>query len=298
MIMKHNNIFFFVFLWPLFFVSCQEQSNQKSYEIPPISVNTTTVKLGNIENTLILNGKTIYLKKNEITAPISAFVAQVHVQFGDIVNKNDLLFELQTKESKVLQNEIGQIKIFAPADGIISHLWINNEGGFVSENQLLCTIIENKDVMIQAEAPYEISSQIKTGLDCNIILPNEKTIAAKIVKILPSINESNQTQSVLIQSIKPFQLPENLNLSIEIISSHHENSILVDKNAIMCNEEQNEFWVMRIIDDSLAIKTPISKGFENDSVIEIISGNLLPHQILVSQGAYGLADSTVVKISK
>ena len=66
----------------------------------------------------------------------------------------------------------------------------------------------------------------------------------------------------------------------------------------MTNETQSEFWVMKIINDTLAVKIPVIKGFENDSVSEISSPLLNKNDLVISEGAYGLPDSTVVKIEK
>jgi hypothetical protein len=66
----------------------------------------------------------------------------------------------------------------------------------------------------------------------------------------------------------------------------------------MTNETQNEFWVMKVIMDSIAIKIPVIRGIENDSLSEIISPLLRKNDLIISEGAYGLPDSTIVKINR
>ena len=65
----------------------------------------------------------------------------------------------------------------------------------------------------------------------------------------------------------------------------------------MTNEKQTDFWLMKIEHDSIAVRVPIEKGIENDSVIEILSAHVNLHDLIISEGAYGLPDSSLVKIS-
>jgi multidrug efflux pump subunit AcrA (membrane-fusion protein) len=101
---------------------------------------------------------------------------------------------------------------------------------------------------------------------------------------------------VLIKPNESRQLPENLNLSVQFISQEIKNSILVQKKAIMTNETQDKFWVMKLIQDSIAVKVPVEKGIENGGMVEIVSGNLFQNDQIITEGAYELPDSTVVNV--
>ena len=94
------------------------------------------------------------------------------------------------------------------------------------------------------------------------------------------------------------QLPENLNLLIRFISERHHQALLVSKSSLMTNETQSEFWVMKIGSDNLAVKVPVRKGIENDTVAEIISPVLNVSDLIISEGAYGLPDSTTIRIAR
>ncbi len=282
-------------------ISCNNGKSEETEEeqIPIITVKTVTVLQGDIENNITLNGKIVYLKKNLIISPITGYIEKINVKFGDIVHKNDILFEIQTKENKALEtlNSIA-IKVLASSDGMISELNINGTGVFTVEGGPLCSIIENKDLMVQVNIPFEYNSLIKTGTKCKILLSDNSSVDGSIYQILPSVNESNQTQNVLIKPISNRQLPENLNLTVQFVNSLHNKSNILPKEAIMTNETQSEFWVMKIINDSIATKIPIKKGIENDSLIEVFSSDLKINDLVISEGAYGLPDSSVVIIVK
>jgi len=301
-----KNIFFLMLAFFSLSVlsSCKERASTQSEQMPLVSVKTTPVVLGDIENNVSFNGKTIYLKKNPVVSPIAGYIVRANVKFGDEIQKNDVLFEIQTKENKALENsnisadKIGIIKVLASSGGFVNELNISETGGYVVEGWLLCNIVNNKDLMIQVNVPFEYNSLLKTDRKCKVLLSDDTTIGGVIYQILPIIDEANQTQTILIKPDASRQLPENLNLTIQFIYEKHIDSFLVSRDAIMTNETQSEFWVMKIANDNLAVKIPILKGIENDSIVEVLSSDLKINDLIISEGAYGLPDSTVVRIEK
>jgi hypothetical protein len=283
---------------------CKERTTTQNEQMPLVSVKTTPVLHGAIENNISFNGKTIYLKKNPVVSPIAGYIVRINVKFGDEVQRNDVLFEIQTKENKALENSntsadnIGIIKVLASSDGFINELNISETGGYVVEGWLLCNIVNNKDLMVQVNVPFEYNSLLITGRKCKILLSDNTSVGGVIQQILPIIDEANQTQTILIKPDAGRQLPENLNLTIQFIYEKHTDSFLVTREAVMTDETQSEFWVMKIAGNNLAVKIPILKGIENDSIVEVLSSDLKINDLVISEGAYGLPDSTVVRIEK
>jgi hypothetical protein len=284
--------------------SCKERNTTQNEQMPLASVKTSPVLRGVIENNVSFNGKTIYLKKNPVVSPIAGYIVRINVKFGDEVQRNDILFEVQTKENKALENSnasddnIGIIKVLASSGGFINELNISETGGYVVEGWLLCNIVNNKDLMVQVNVPFEYNSLLKIGRKCQILLSDKTSVSGIIHQILPIIDEANQTQAILIKPDDSRQLPENLNLTIQFIYEKHIDSFLVTREAVMTNETQSEFWVMKIVNNNLAVKIPILKGIENDSIVEVLSSDLNINDLIISEGAYGLPDSTVVRIEK
>ncbi|HKJ81044.1 MAG TPA: HlyD family efflux transporter periplasmic adaptor subunit [Ignavibacteriaceae bacterium] len=272
--------------------------------MPVVSVRTTVVKQGDIESRVNLNGKTIYLKKNIIVSPIPGYIIKMNVRYGEVVKKNDVLFEVQTKEGKALENtntfqeNAGIVKVLAPAGGIINELNINETGGYIVEGGPMCSIVETGDFVIQMNVPFQYNALIKRNMKCKIILPDNTSLDGYVNRILPVINMTTQTQDVLIKPSSGRPLPENLNLIVQFINEKHTGSLLVVKGAVMTNEIQSKFWVMKIIDNNMAIEVPVIKGIENDTIVEVSSPVLKINDLLISDGAFGMADSTIVKIEK
>jgi hypothetical protein len=300
----------FIALFLIVFYSCKSKKAETMPGIhdPKVSVRTTTVINGSIDDIIRLNGKSVFLKKNAVISSISGYLKKVYVQYGDMVHRNELLFEIQTKENKALENSglepelsasaTGVIRVLAPSDGVISDLNINSSGMYIAEGSQLCTIVENKEMMIQVNVPYEYNPWIKINKACKIVLPDSTFLEGITYKIMPVINETSQTQNVLIKVRSNHQVPENLNVIVRFVRSNHSKALLIPKDALLTNEIQQEFWVMKIQHDSIAIKVPVKKGFENSRLVEIYSSKIAVNDKLVIEGAYGLPDSTVVNVVK
>jgi hypothetical protein len=296
-----KKILFLLFIVGSLLNSCAKKAATDEEQTPVVTVKTSTVKFGEIDSKLTFNGKTIYLKKNLVVSPISGYVFRISVKFGDYVKKGDLLFEIQTKENKALENSIpensGIINVHAPSAGIINTLNITENGAYVLEGASLCTVAENHDVLVQLNLPFEFNSLVKTGETCTLLLGDNIKFAGTIYQILPTVDDANQTQQVLIKPHYNKPLPENLNLEVELIKARHIKTCLIPRNALMTNETQTEFWVMKIVDNKKAIKVPVQKGIENDDFVEIINSGLSTSDLVISEGAYGLNDSSAVKMT-
>jgi hypothetical protein len=55
---------------------------------------------------------------------------------------------------------------------------------------------------------------------------------------------------------------------------------------------------MKLINDSVAIKVPVSKGFENNDEVEITDPVFLTSDRIVLSGNYGLPDTALISIIK
>ena len=280
--------------------SCAKKEAKETEQIPVVTVKASPVTFGKIDNKLTFNGKTIYLRKNLVVSPLSGYIRKMYIKFGDSVKKGELLFEIQTKENKALESSntgnIGIIHVLSPSNGVISTLNLTASGAYVLEGASLCTVSESNDVMVQLNLPFEFNSLVKTGTVCTLVLGEDTKFEGTVYQILPTVDEANQTQQILIKPHTKKLLPENLNLAVEILKARHNKSCLIPRNAVMTNETQTEFWVMKVVGGKLAVKVPITKGIENDNQVEALSSGLINADLVITEGVYGLNDSSVVKV--
>ena len=273
---------------------------------PKSIVEVVNVRYGSVEDDLILSATTVYLNRNIVTATIPAFITNVRIKLGDIVNKGDVLFELESKERRALNNSaskldtslinFGIIKIRASAGGVISTLDKQQSGDYVLEGTQLCTIAESSDLAFQVNVPYEFSAYVKPGQNCTILLPDNSNHAAQFTKALSAMNVMSQTQTVLAKCDENLILPENMIVKVTISKGSNSKKQVLPKTSILSNEMMTEFWVMKLINDSMAVKIPVTIGNKNDVNTEVLSPQFNLTDKIISTGNYGLSDTALVKV--
>ncbi len=299
----------FIILVSVFFTACGSKKLEEEILATPKSpVQIASIRIGEIDDNLTLSATTIYLKRNVITAEIPAFITKVNISLGAKVIKGQVLYELQTKERKALGKQIinvdttltnfGNIKIYAPASGIITTFDKQQTGDYVLEGAQLCTIAESNDLAFQINVPYEFSQFTKIGSQCTITLPDNSVHLGIITTPLTVMNTLAQTQTILAKSNDAIFLPENLIVKIQVIKNTKGNKQIVAKPCVLSDEMMQEFWVMKLINDSIAIKVLVIIGNKNEKEIEINSPQFNANDRIIYNGNYGLADTASVKITK
>lgn len=292
------------------FTSCGKRSTGDNEEIvvPRASVTTTQITEGNISELLPLNGKTVFLKKNEVISPISGYITAIHIKFGDQVKKGDVLFEIQTREDKALEQSqmgdsigfqnFGRISVTATTSGMVNKPLTLGAGAYVVEGSTLCTLADTKDLLVRVNVPYEYHRLVKEGIDCRLYLPDNSQVEGTVYQVQPYIDETSQTQEILVKPEGIHAWPENMNLIVSFLKADSKETLLLPKKALLTNETQTDYWVMKIVRDSMALKVPVKTGIKNDSIVEIISDQLKAGDNIILEGGYGLPDSSIVKIEK
>lgn len=289
-------------------VACKQKEKGAEDAPEPIKTKVTIVQpvKQSLTDFLDLNGNTIFQKKVSVRANIAGYIIAIPWKAGDRISSGTLFCTIKTKEQDALKN-IDQrepslkqfqqpIKITTSAAGFITAVnYI--PGDFVNEGDILATITIPSSMVLSVNVPYEYHAYVYNGRSCQVVLPDGKKINTLITLSIPVIDAASQTQQFFIHLPADQQLPENMNLLVRIPMKQKANALCLPLTAIQTNETQDEFWVMKLTDDSLAVRVPITVGSQNDSLKEVVSGIDINDKIIV-KGGYGLADSALVSIEK
>jgi multidrug efflux pump subunit AcrA (membrane-fusion protein) len=223
---------------------------------------------------------------------------------GDYVRKGQVLYIVRTRESAAMKNSLandstfsfkGRIEVISPVSGVISSISHQN-GDFVQEGDELAVISDEKSLVFILDTPFEFVKYIENNKTCKIQLSDNQVINGNIISRLPEMDPQAQTVKYIIRPVYAGPLPANLNARISIVKSSRTNASVLPKQAVLSNETQTEFWVMKLINDTIAIKIPVTKGFENNTEVEITDPVFIPSDRIILTGSYGLPDTARVII--
>lgn len=301
------------FLLAFFILLASCKSNDKSADedeakvetITPVTV--TTINDSTMIDYATLNATSSFLRKNIVKANANGYIQKAMAQIGHYVNKGEVIFTIKTKEAESIGNTInildttfkfsGVNRIKASEHGFITQL-NHQSGDYVQDGEQLAVISDRSSFAFIMQLPYEMRSNVKSNQDVQLTLPGGKKLNGKIASFMPAVDTAAQTQGVVIKVNSDPSIPENLVATARIVKMAKPNTACLPKSAILSNETQTEFWVMKLINSTTAVKTPVKKGIESGDVVEILSPKFSALDKIIISGNYGLADTAKVKIIK
>jgi len=270
-------------------------------------VTVTTVDSSALTDYIDLNAISTTLQKNYVKANANGYIHQANVQLGSNVSEGEVLFTIKTKESETIGNSINVLdttfkfsginKIKAPSSGFISQL-VHQTGDYVQDGEQLAVISDRSSFAFLMQLPYELKQYVRLGQHVDLTLPGGVKIPGVVRSFMQSVDTAAQTQGVEIKISAGQQIPENLVARARIVKSEKTNTQSLQKTAILANETQTDFWVMKLINDSTAVKVPVKEGIQAGDRVEILSPKFAPQDRIILTGNYGLPDTAKVKIMK
>ena len=286
--------------------SCNKKAESQTDVDALVPVTLTTINTTGMNSYVDLNATATFLVKNIIKANATGYLKSVSVQNNDYVSRGKTLFTLQTREAKILGNTVNKIdptlnfgspiKINAAANGYITNLNAQS-GDYVQDGDQLAVINDVTSFGIVLSLPYELKQFVKPNQQLTAFLPDGTSINTTVQKFMPSVDAASQTQNVVLKCAKN-DIPENLIVKVRIYKKRSSKSISLPKSAVLSNETETEFWIMKMINSNTAIKIPIRKGITSDNRIEILSPVLKEKDHILLTGNYGVSDTIKVKVNK
>jgi multidrug efflux pump subunit AcrA (membrane-fusion protein) len=254
-----------------------------------------------------LNATAIFLLKHFVKANANGYLSMHDLHPGQAVSKGQVLFSVRTKESVSLGNSLNVLdstfkfsginNIKASDNGFITQL-DHQSGDYVQDGETLAAISNAGSFVFVMNMPYAYRSSIHIAQQVKVILPDSETLDGTVASMMPTVDSLAQTQNVVIKVKSSHIIPENLIARVRIEKTSKAAVISLPKAAVLTDETQSGYWIMKMQGNGLAVKIPVQKGMEANGNIEILSPLLNDNDMIVVTGNYGLDDSARVKIIK
>ncbi len=288
------------------FINCGSSGKSQEEVITKVTtpVTVTSVRIGSINKIMNLTATSAYLKKNMVRSVSTGYITKAFYGIGDFVKEGSPLFSVKTKEAGALEKFAkdhpdfafnGELTILAPSSGIINEI-TRQFNDYVTDGDQLCVIAEQSSLVFLLNVPFEQKKYAPIGTICGIILPDSTRIQGTITSVLSAIDPVSQTQSFVITPHTGLRLPENLLASAELIESLKDDTQITNRQCVLTDETMENYWVMKLVNDSTAVKVKLKPGIVTDTQIEILSPIFDKDVRLINSGHYGLPDTARVNI--
>jgi len=288
-------------------ISCGH-STETTEEVADVKTPVTIipVEFKSVESTVDLPAVSAFMNKSIIRATTTGTIDKILINQGDVIGTGQLLFTIRTREAMALYNSAGSdsslsfkglINITSHNEGVISAVSYR-KGDFVQEGDELAVVSEQNSLVFILDVPYELEKYIANNKTCTIVLPDNRQINGNITRKLSEMDMQSQTIKYIVKPYENQHIPANLISKVSLVKSSNTKALILPKKAVLGNETQTEFWIMKLINDSTAIKVIVSKGYENNDEVEITDPKLLISDRIILTGNYGLPDTAKVSIIK
>jgi len=269
-------------------------------------VTLTSIQYGPMQESIDLNATSTFLQKWIVRSNATGYLQKSYAQLNKYVNNGQVLYTVKTKEAESIGNSIkildstfhfsGVNIIKAIGSGFISQV-DHQQGDYVQDGEQLAVITDTKNFVFILQLPYELRPYIRNKKTLQMVLPDGEKLWGTIAGEMPAMDSSAQTQRIILKVNTGHPIPENLIAKVRVIKSQQGNANSLPKAALLSNETQDEFWVMKMIDSGTAAKVTVKKGIETDSLVEIISPQFSANDKFLVTGNYGLGDTAKVKVA-
>lgn len=302
--------YFYLFQILILATACHSnEATTTEEESPPEAVQTpvtvTTVETVPLESFVELNATASFLQSNVIKANANGYIKAVNIRLGQLIGAGQSAFILQTKEAAALGNTInklnpsfhfsGLLHIKTTTSGYVQEL-NHHVGDYVQDGEQLAVVSDAKSFGFVLNLPYELRQYIHLASTLDVTLPDNTHLKGTVASFLPTIDSASQTQGVLIRV--PVNIPQNLIAKVRIQKMLKTGAWSLPKAAVLTDESQSTFWVMKLLDSTTAVRVPVIKGAETGDRVEIVRPQFALHDKVVLSGNYGLPDTAKIKIVK
>lgn len=292
--------YIFLLIGAIFIAGCGRNGqgeNPGTGQEPRTTVTVTHASFGRISQETTFSAVTVYLNKPVVSAQIPGFITETSVQPGARVKAGQLLFRLESKEQHALGGN-GSVSVNAPYSGIVIDVQ-RQTGSYVTEGTTLCTIADTGSLVFTINIPYEFRKIVLNGSLCTLELPDGTCLPATIEKPLATMDINSQSELVIARADAPF-LPEGMTVKAIFVNdiSTERNDMLLPKSAVQSDETMDHHWIMKLEDDSTAVKVPVEVVRSNASEVEIKPGAISLQDDIILSGGYGLEDGARITIGQ
>lgn len=202
------------------------------------------------------------------------------------LDKEGLNFDVRTKELQVnrerllvkdLQRQVNDLKIRSPIDGQVGQVFIAPRATVAANAQLL-TVVDLSALEVEVTVPESFARDLAVGMATDIT-GNGGAWKGEVSAISPEVVNGEVAARVRFLDSKPENLRQNQRLSVRIVLDKRNNVLTVARGSFI---DESGGRYAYVVEDGIAVKTPIQIGATSIDKVEILKGLKEGDRIVIS----------------
>ena len=282
-------------------------NKQQSSDAEPVTVaevRVTHVSHKTLADTLNVNARVMQSQRFIVRAPVTGYVTKLWVRPGESVHAGQRMFLMRTREQAALAQDTAgsslpvpsSVIVRAPVDGQVAT--VSTGGGvYAAEGSAMATLNSRNSLYMQIYVPERWSSTVQSGDSALVEWADGLKKWAKVGSRLAQADSQSQSLLYMINDIPTGRLLPGERLTVQIPVNKVVNEQVLPSDAVLTDESMSSWWVMKMINDSVAVRVPVTPGISAGNWMAVPSPKFKTSDRILVQGNYGLADTARVKVT-
>jgi len=259
------------------------QREADTAEIDRVSAMRTLQRYDSVSNEGIV-AKIDYQKAKDAVA--AAEIRAKHTKMAAELEQDNVALELKTKTAQLerqkaslsnAQRRVEELTVRAPVDGFIGTLSVANRS-VVQANVPLMTLVDLSQLEVELEVPETYVNDLGIGMNAEIEVAGVKT-TGKLSALSPEVVKNQVLARARFNGKQPEGLRQSQRVSARLLIDEKPNVLMVQRGPFVESEGGRFAYLMQ---DGIAVRTPIKMGATSVSAVEIISGLKQGDKIVIS----------------
>ena len=274
------------------------QREADTAEIDRLSAQRTLERYQAVANEGII-AKIDYQKAKDALA--SADIRARHAGKAAALEGDDVGLALKTKVNELdrqrlsmanAQRRVDELTVRAPVDGFIGTLSVQDRS-VVAANVALMTLVDLSRLEVELEVPESYVADMGLGMSAEIELGGV-TAKGKLSALSPEVVKNQVLARVRFDGEQPKGLRQSQRVTARLLIEEKPNVLLLPRGPFVESEGGRFAYVVQ---DSMAVRTPITMGATSVTAVEILTG-LKPGDKVVIAGTDTFANAARVSINR
>ena len=274
------------------------QREADTAEIDRLSAQRTLERYQSVSNVDVIAKIDFQRAKDNLT---SAQIRAAHAGKAAALEGEDVTLALKTKVNELdrqrlslanAQRRFDELTVRAPVDGFIGTLNVQNRS-VVAANTPLMTLVDLSKLEVELEVPETYVADMGIGMRAEIQLGDTVAIG-KLSALSPEVVKNQVLARVRFEGEQPKGLRQNQRVSARLLIEEKPNVVMLPRGPFVESEGGRFAYVMQ---DGVAVRTPIRLGATSVSAVEILSGVKVGDKVVIA-GTDTFNNATRVSINK
>ena len=230
----------------------------------------------------------------------SAEIRARHAAQAAELESDDVSLALKTKINELerqrlslanAQRRVDELTVRAPVDGFIGTLNVQNRM-VVAANSALMTLVDLSKLEVELEVPETYVTDLGLGMTAEITLPSG-TATGKLSALSPEVVRNQVLARVRFDGEQPKGLRQSQRVTARLLIEEKPNVVMLPRGPFVESEGGRFAYVVQ---DGIAVRTPIEVGATSISAVEILSG-VKPGDKVVIAGTDAFENAARVSIN-